>query len=388
MVTKRIGHDVEADFMLLLCPVMNKLIDINKKYQVIRLLLNGIFLYVFIQMAYQNYLNEYGRNAISNKALIAHQIAITVLFYGIVYFILFFYSYTYLFRKRLTAFYVYTVGSILVGGLLLGVYQYCLYQKFSPVNQFILVPINLVIDLKEVPFAAVVLEIYQKLFLLYVMLALSFFTRNYFIERRTKELLQQKQMESELAQLKSQINPHFLFNVLNSIYSLAIKQSDKTPDIVMRLSDLLRYMLYESKTEAILLQKEIQLVIDYIEIEKIRILPNQTIHMQTSGEFERNKIAPLLFLPFVENAVKHGLDSIADEGYIHIDISCHNNTCNFICENAFKNGSTKGQEGVGGIGIDNATKRLALLYPDCHQLKVSKENNIFTVRLELILEAI
>lgn len=366
---------------------MNKVIEFVKKYQLIRLLSNGLFLYIFIQMAYQNLLNDHDGRRDFNTPYLFHQITITVMYYVIVYFTLFYFSYHFLFKKKIAPFYLLTLLTMLIGGLILTFYHEYLCQQYAPVYQFILVPIDLNVYLEDNSFLTNLLEIYQKLGFLYIMLALSFFARNFFIERRTKELLQQQQTESELAQLKSQINPHFLFNVLNSIYSLAIKQSDKTPDIVMRLSDLLRYMLYEAKAESILLKKEIQLISDYLEIEKIRLSPNQQIELQTQGEFELYKIAPLLFLPFAENAVKFGLDSMAGDGYVRINITCVKNRCTFICENTFKeNNSQAAIETSGGIGIENVSKRLALLYPNRHHLDIKKETNLFIVTLELQLE--
>lgn len=366
---------------------MNKVIDFVKKYQILRLLSNCLFLYIFIQMAYHNLLNGSDGQRDFNEPYLLQQIMITILFYAIVYFTLFYFSYQFLFKKKTTHFYVFTILSMLSGGIILTFYHQYLCGQFAPTRQFILVPIDLNVDIQVNSFLVDLLEIYQKMGFLYIMLALSFFARNFFIERRTKEILIQQQTESELAQLKSQINPHFLFNVLNSIYSLAIKQSDKTPDIVMRLSDLLRYMLYEAKAESIPLKKEIQLITDYLEIEKIRLSPNQRIEMQTQGDFEHYKIAPLLFLPLAENAVKFGLDSMAGDGYVNIHISCKKNLCTFVCENTFKESNQPDSiESNGGIGIKNVSTRLALLYPNKHQLEIKKEKNLFIVKLEIQVE--
>lgn len=210
---------------------------------------------------------------------------------------------------------------------------------------------------------------------------------HYFYKARRKvETLSVLQAETELKLLKSQIHPHFLFNVLNSIYALSLKKSDKTPEIVLRLSDCLRYLLYESGQEKVSLAKEIKFLQDYIAIEKIRMAHPENISLKINGYVENYVISPALLLPFVENAVKHGFNRIADDCWVQIEINIHpeSDKLDFICRNSFL---LSDKEKPGGIGLQNVRKRLELCYPGQHQLTIQTKNNIFEVNLNLKLSA-
>jgi len=225
-------------------------------------------------------------------------------------------------------------------------------------------------------------SVIPSLFFLLFTFSIGYLTQQYFHLKRQQEIIGQKQMESELSLLKSQINPHFLFNVLNSIYALSLKKSDKTPEIVLKLSDILRYMLYETKQEKVALEKEIDMIENYVEIEKIRIGSQQQISLEIKGTFDSYLIAPVILIPFVENAVKHGLDSMSENAFVHIKIQIEQGILKFYCSNNFKENNVKRP---GGIGLENVRKRLELLYPDKHSLQIKNENAIFTVTLNITL---
>lgn len=225
-------------------------------------------------------------------------------------------------------------------------------------------------------------SVIPSLFFLLFTFSIGYLTQQYFHLKRQQEIIGQKQMASELSLLKSQINPHFLFNVLNSIYALSLKKSDKTPEIVLKLSGILRYMLYETKQERVPLEKEIDMIENYIEIEKIRIGSQQQISLEIKGAFDTYIIAPVILIPFVENAVKHGLDSMSENAFVHIKIRIEQGTLKFYCSNNFKENSVKRP---GGIGLENVQKRLELLYPGKHSLQIKNENAIFTVALDVTL---
>lgn len=233
---------------------------------------------------------------------------------------------------------------------------------------------------------------YKQMYLSTVLLTQFIFTPGWLVHyfykaRRKVETLSALQAETELKLLKAQIHPHFLFNVLNSIYALSLKKSDKTPEMVLRLSDCLRYLLYESGQERVPLAKEIKLLQDYIAIEKMRLTHPENISLQMNGATNDYVISPALLLPFVENAVKHGFNRIADDCWVQIEMNIRpsDDTLDFICRNTFH--APPDKKKPGGIGLQNVRKRLELCYPGQHQLTIQTKNNIFEVDLSLKLNA-
>lgn len=214
----------------------------------------------------------------------------------------------------------------------------------------------------------------------------AFLARYSFRERRLRDELQQRQIASELSMLKSQINPHFLFNVLNSIYSLSLKKSDDAPRIILQVSDILRYMLYESKNELMPLEQELQILQDYVDIEKVRLAQSSTISMHTRGQLTGYRIPPALLLAFVENAIKHGIDSMAQHAFLDINIVVDpsKDMLYFHCFNNYKARVYK-KEGTGGIGLENTRRRLELIYGPAHNLVITDNNETFDVKLEINL---
>ena len=212
--------------------------------------------------------------------------------------------------------------------------------------------------------------------------------QHFFKERKKNEQLEKKHLESELMLLKSQINPHFLFNVLNSIYSLSLKKSDEAPGVILKLSDILRYMLYESRQNFVPLDKELQMLRDYIAIEQIRLANREGISLGITGDFQKGYIAPAMLISFVENAVKHGLDSRTANAYVMIKIAVDGDNLHFYCANNYlpRGAGNSHTNKVGGIGLDNVRKRLELIYPGAHHLTITNENNIFEVDLTLKLK--
>jgi two-component system LytT family sensor kinase len=215
---------------------------------------------------------------------------------------------------------------------------------------------------------------------------LAKFANDYFLREDAVKMMEKKQVESELNFLKSQINPHFLFNTLNSIYSLALKKSDQTAEVVLKLSDLLRYILYECNAERILLSKEIETLNNYVELERIRTRSTDRIRFSVNGDPGNVMVAPLIWISFVENAFKHGMGSRAADGFVNIEMDIRPNAVVFKCMNNFgesKTAYTPNANNVGGIGMENLKKRLSLIYPDKHRLKIEKNEGIFFVELIL-----
>lgn len=201
--------------------------------------------------------------------------------------------------------------------------------------------------------------------------------------------LEKEKIASELKFLKSQVNPHVLFNNLNNIYSYALEKSDKVPEMLLKLSDIMRYMLNEEDSQFVSLEKEIRYLEDFIELQKLRLEERGSVSMQVSGNTESYKIAPLLLVAFVENSFKHSMQSEVDNIEIDINIAVENDMLTFSSRNTFSEvdgpslNNRKGRET--GIGLQNVKKRLQLIYKDRHKLNISKEGNFFVVHLTLDL---
>lgn len=191
-----------------------------------------------------------------------------------------------------------------------------------------------------------------------------------------------KKTEMELRFLKNQLNPHFLFNSLNSIYSLVRNKSDQAPEAVITVSELMRYMLYESNEEKLPLSKEIDYIKNYISLQRIRLLNSERVTISIKGDYENRKISPLLLISFIENAFKYGTDfkGITDIG---ISIEVKEDILFFKVDNII--GNQNKDEKSSGIGLSNIQNRLQLLYPDSHTLDIHRENGRYYVDLKLKL---
>ncbi len=219
-------------------------------------------------------------------------------------------------------------------------------------------------------------------FVIYIFITSLFrLARGFF---RLQEIEKEKTL-AELKALKSQINPHFLFNSLNNIYSLARKNSAQTPDKIIQLSDLMRHIIYESDVDFIPLEKEVEMVKNYIELQNLRTTEKDKIKLEILGEIKGRKIAPLLFLPFVENSFKHGLKANTENIFVEIRIEVSGSILNFEIENSKGKTSEVNDSKYQGIGINNVKKRLELIYPKSHSLKIYDNKNSFKVLLQLQL---
>ena len=199
-------------------------------------------------------------------------------------------------------------------------------------------------------------------------------------EKRSQEMENEK-LVTELSFLKSQINPHFLFNTLNNIYSLAVVKSDATAGAVLKLSSIMRYVMNETKQNLVSLDKEIKFLNDYLELQKVRLTDKVKVTFEINGDVDQKQIAPLILIPFVENAFKYGI-STKHNSEILIKLDVTNEAVNFFISNAIVAIEREKIEN-NGIGLTNSRRRLELLYPGTHDLKVVEENKIFTVQLKL-----
>jgi two-component system, LytTR family, sensor kinase len=205
-------------------------------------------------------------------------------------------------------------------------------------------------------------------------------------QKDRKELVTQT-MQSELKFLRSQINPHFLFNTLNSIYALTLKKSDKAPEIVIKLSEMMRYMLYECNERQVALSKEIQYIRNYVDLEKLRQGQKVRIDFDVHGEITDQMIAPLIFTPFLENSFKHGVNQTS-EGFINILLDVQAKSVVLEIENSKppRHQLVQKSRQSGGIGLVNVRRRLELLYPDNYTLKISDSADKYKIHLALGLD--
>lgn len=199
---------------------------------------------------------------------------------------------------------------------------------------------------------------------------------------KLKEDLNQKNYEMELALVKSQINPHFLFNTINNIDVLIEKDAVKASAYLNKLSDIMRFMLYETKTEKIALTKELTYIEKYIDLQKIRTSNLNYINYSVDGDAGNLLIAPMLFIPFIENAFKHA-ENKKIENAINISVVIEKEMIVFNCENNYTT-STRSKPDQSGLGNELIQKRLLLLYPDKHTLKITDINNTYKVKLILL----
>lgn len=203
-----------------------------------------------------------------------------------------------------------------------------------------------------------------------------------------KKELEYKTTQTELNFLRSQINPHFLFNTLNNLYALTLKKSDRAPETVLKLSEIMRYMLYECNERKVQLKKEINYLQNYIELERLRLSKSFEIKVDVKGETDGRYISPLLMTPFIENAFKHGINQQLLDGYISVRILVEDENLCLKIENS--KGSTGPseypQKKSGGIGLTNVKRRLEILYPGTHTLKTEDKIDHYLIELTLKLD--
>lgn len=204
---------------------------------------------------------------------------------------------------------------------------------------------------------------------------------NYIKNQQEKKALENANLNAEISLLKSQINPHFLFNTLNSIYALAHEKSGKTETTILKLSEMLRYMLYESAGEKVELSKEIQYITNYVQLQRLRLSDKIKTEYKVSGNPDGLHIAPFLLITFIENAFKHGVSYI-NPGYINIQISVIEKTLTLLVENPNTESHSFTQV---GLGLKNAERRLELLYPGKYNLQTEKSETRYLVNLKLDL---
>jgi LytS/YehU family sensor histidine kinase len=199
---------------------------------------------------------------------------------------------------------------------------------------------------------------------------------------KKEEFLNNERIATELTYLKQQINPHFLFNTLNNIYSLSIKNPGITPAAILKVSSILRYTLYKSEKTLALLREEIEIINAYLDLQNMRFKDQLPLNYSVEGNVGEYKVEPFIMLPLVENAIKFGMAGINDS-FINIHITIKSDKVKFLISNKINQAGDDNEHS--GIGLKNIKRRLDLVYPDCHEFKITDEGGIFSVLLVLPL---
>jgi two-component system, LytTR family, sensor kinase len=296
---------------------------------------------------------------------------INVMFYAVlVYFNIFFLVPNYLNDRLIWIFILLIIGASLVITPLKVTFFYFFFNGYPDVQQ------QLVINKNWYFLASLLFAGASTIFAI---------VNDWFRQQKEREELKNQTMQSELNFLKSQINPHFLFNTLNSLYAHTLKKSDEAPEIVLKLSEMMRYMLYECNEKEVFLRKEVQYLGNYLELEKLRQTKNTKLNFKVNGDVSDQKIVPLLFIPYIENSFKHGINNSISDSYVDIQLNIEAHNIQLVVENSKTDVVAQSISGrkSGGIGLINARRRLDLLYPNAHELNIFETPNTYKIVLNL-----
>ncbi|MAZ73931.1 MAG: histidine kinase [Flavobacteriaceae bacterium] len=211
---------------------------------------------------------------------------------------------------------------------------------------------------------------------------LVFVTIAYWLFKQIKSLIRLKneKAKTELMHLKSQVNPHFFFNMLNNLYGLVDKDAKKAQELILKLSDMMRYSIYDGEKDTVLLSEEITYLKNYIELHKMRYHKAIDIQFNIDTNDTDYEIMPLLFIILLENAFKHGVENLRAHAYVHINLTAHNNEVTFEIKNNF---DAIQDDPETGIGLKNLKRRLELVYPKNHSVTISKTDTIYNATLKI-----
>jgi sensor histidine kinase YesM len=291
------------------------------------------------------------------------------------YFVIYYLVPNYLLTKRYATFFPLFILFSIVGGIVIWVlYHYYLnatYFNYQAPHFWTTKIIYKVIDLIYISSLPMMFKLYQQ---------------QHLQEKRATQLVEQK-LGAELKILKNQLHPHFLFNTLNNLYGMVLTQHPQAAEVVVRLSNMMSYMLYDCERPQIDLEKEIENLQNYVELEKIRYGKRLEFSFELGGEVAGKRIAPLLLLPFLENAFKHGAETDETKAWIRINLWVENGSLTYLVENSIPTIATEETmpKTQSGVGLANVHKRLALLYPDSHELEITR-NDTYLVTLKLNLD--
>jgi len=349
---------------------------LQSKYS--RILLHILFwlmVYVFFIVFFGRSSRDYSVTIIFVSMLLPLSIATT-------YFLNYFLIPRYLFTKKyggfvLFVFYTFVVSVWLELFISLWVFIFITNYQSEKMNPSSFDGLLLMVGLYFVIIFAVAIKLVRHSFLIQ--------KKNIELNNRRFET-ELKLREAELKLLKAQIHPHFLFNTLNNLYGLTLEKSAEAPQLVLRLSEMLDYILYRCNEKRVFLSEEIKNLKNYIEIEKVRYSKKLRLNAELPEETGELKIAPLILLPFMENAFKHGAGNFAGTPFIDFSMTLKKNKLEIILKNSKGQEKHKNSHASSGIGLKNVKKRLDLLYPEKHILNIENKNDLFSVNLILELD--
>ncbi|MEG1025302.1 MAG: histidine kinase [Flavobacterium sp.] len=346
-----------------------------KRRNIVRLLLNLAFTGFILWVAI---LNNSGK-----EVAVVH-----IVFYNLLIFVPGWINIFYLLpklvrHKRPARYAIYLLTFFFVGCLVVGQYLQWLYEHYKTNDLTAFTPLGITSSAPEfLSHVQYYFDAFPAVAIVMISLVIGYVVHEFLLKLKMEKEIANQQVQAELSLLKSQISPHFLFNMLNSLYALSLRKSDETPGVILQLSDILRYSLYETHERELGVLDEIAIIETYISIQKIRIPETVRISFNHKGISAVDRIAPMLMLPLVENAFKHGVDSTVGDSYVSAAIYKQNDRLIFTCENNYKESN---ESKMGGIGLHNIQKRLELIYPSRFQFKTEKSEGIFKVTLSILL---
>lgn len=337
---------------------------LSKKYRIVMHLAFWLAVVVFYTLFFGQQGEQYLRTLIFVMALLVITISTA-------YFVNYFLLPRYLFSGRFRELALYSVFTFVVSVwleslVILGLVTLFVYRR------------GIILDQTAINFVFMVVGMY---FIIFIAVSIKLL-KSWYEKQHSLQAVAREKLEAELKLLKSQIHPHFLFNTLNNIYALALRKSDSAPEMILKLSAILDYLLYECDVPYVPLKKEIELINNYISLEKIRYAERLDLEFNIQGEKDSVRIAPLILLPFVENSFKHGAGKKRLGVWIRIDVRVHDKELDFTIEN---NKSDTQAEGSGGIGLANVKQRLDLTYQGKYQLDIENKKDTYRVHLKMQL---
>ncbi len=262
-----------------------------------------------------------------------------------------------------------------IGVLVFMLVALLIMKALSPWSEFEVVPIPLEGNILPFEYLLPIVAMF------FVSTLYGFYYRQLYGQKREIDLTHQN-IEFEMKFLKSQINPHFLFNALNNIYALSVIKSARTPDMILKLSDMLRFTLYDSESKKVKLKREIEYINNFIDFQKLKADTDLNVKVEASNCNDEFMIEPMLLIPFIENSFKHGNIENPKRGWLKVEIKTLGPILIFKVANSLPSIAIN-KDVVGGIGVENVRKRLDILYPDRYELKITTTDADFSVFMKI-----
>jgi sensor histidine kinase YesM len=281
----------------------------------------------------------------------------------------------------------YFVTALFTVCILFGFYCIAIVFKYSPVIYNDIVNTNVTNRVVTEMYRIVIIDQMGSLPIILGFALMITLVKRWWQKQKETEQLAQEKTNAELQLLKDQVHPHFLFNTINNIYFFTLTNPSQAASMIKKLTGLLNYILNDCKQQMVPLEKEIKMIQDYMALEKIRYGEDRQLTIDVKGNYKDKMMHPLLLIPFVENSFKHGASKMISQPYVKLTIHIENNRLHFTVSNT-KPATTDLEITKGNIGLKNVRKRLELLYPETHYLKIVSEHHSYTVSLSLQLQDI